>query len=158
PRIQRQRDCRGAVHQCHRGAHAIESCPPAPGRQISRPGSDESAMNTIEQPPVEPTNGHGSSDAYEELLRTFFRAEMPDPWPAFVRPQPRILIFPRPQLASGGRFAGMKSRLALAASVVILLVSSWLLSGALRDSKPAPNNGSQPNDTAKPLHLPSVNK
>jgi hypothetical protein len=115
-------------------------------------------MNTIEQPPVEPTNGQGSSDAYEELLRAFFRAEMPDPWPAFERPQPRILLFPRPQLASRGRFAGIKSRLALAASVVILLVSSWLLAGALRDIKPAPTNGSQPNDTARPIHLPPMPK
>lgn len=101
-------------------------------------------MNIIARPPQEPTNGQGSSEPYEDLLRAFFRAEMPEPWPQMQAPEPRVLPFVRPTRV--GRFASVKSRMALAASVVILLVGSWFLSGALRDSKPV--DGGQPSDVA----------
>jgi len=90
-------------------------------------------MNDIARPPMGPTNGQGSPEPIDNLLRGFFRAEMPEPWPTLSRPEPRILPFVRPQRAS--RFASTRSRLALAASVAVLLVTSWFVSGALRSNE-----------------------
>lgn len=104
-------------------------------------------MNIIARPPNE-TNGQGSPEPYEDLLRAFFRAEMPSPWPELKRPEPQVLPFVRPQRAN--RFASTRSRLALAASVVILLVGSWFLSGALRNG-PTENGSVVPgSSTAHP--------
>ena len=107
-------------------------------------------MNIITRPPVE-TNGQ--VEPYEDLLRAFFRAEMPEPWPELKRPEPRVLPFVRPQRAS--RFAGTRSRLALAASVAILLVGSWSLSGMLRNSTPEGGNQVVPgtNEATSPTKL-----
>jgi hypothetical protein len=112
-------------------------------------------MNMITRPPVE---ANGQPEPYEDLLRAFFRAEMPEPWPELNRPEPRVLPFVRPQRAS--RFAGTRSRLALAASVAILLLSSWALSGALRNTPveggnqvvPGTNTATGPGKMA-PKHL-----
>jgi hypothetical protein len=98
-------------------------------------------MNDIARPPM---NGQGSPEPMDNLLRGFFRAEMPEPWPTMNRPEPRILPFVRPQRAS--RFASTRSRLALAASVGLLLVGSWFFSGTLRNNPPG--DPSRPNDTA----------
>jgi hypothetical protein len=116
-------------------------------------------MNTIQRPPVEATNGDGSSDHYEELLRAFFRAEMPNPWPVFERP---VLAIARPH-ARTSRFARLKSRAALAASVALLLLGTWLLAGAFR-SGPGSNSSTDANDTAKkkviypPMVVPEKSK
>jgi hypothetical protein len=63
----------------------------------------------------------------DALLGAYFKAELPKPWPAFQPPRrSRILPVrpaqPRPRFAVG-------SRLALAASVALLLLCGWLLSG-----------------------------
>jgi hypothetical protein len=116
-------------------------------------------MNDIARPPVEPTNGQGSPEPFDNLLRGFFRAEMPEPWPTMKHPEPRILPFVRPQRAS--RFASTRSRLALAASVAVLLVTSWFLSGALRNNDkengsvvPGTNSAYPKPETMGPKHLP----
>jgi hypothetical protein len=63
-----------------------------------------------------------NGDNLDHLLRAFFRAEMPEPWPdAPARP----LAF-RPARRRGL----VRSRLALAASVLLLLVGQWLLAGS----------------------------
>ncbi len=112
-------------------------------------------MNTIQRPPVEPTNGQGPSEPYEEMLRRFFRSELPNPWPALELPERSVLTIPRARPVSGGWFARSKSRLALAASLVILLLGSWLLSGAFRDGKSAtPPGVNSKDDTAKPVVPP----
>jgi hypothetical protein len=91
-------------------------------------------MNLIHQPPVEPTNGQGPSGPNEDLLRAFFRAEMPHPWPA-VRTPERVILHVAPSPIGPRRITLTRSRLALAASLVLLLLSSWLLSGMIRESR-----------------------
>jgi len=62
----------------------------------------------------------------DQLLGAFFKSEIPDPWPAFEPPVRRTLPFrPAPQRR---RFV-LGSRLALAASVAVLMLCGWLLSG-----------------------------
>src|SRR4051812_9136876 len=63
----------------------------------------------------------------DQLLRAYFQRQMPDPWPAFEPPARRTLPF-RPA-APRRRFV-LGSKLALAASVALLMVCGWLLSGA----------------------------
>ncbi len=56
-----------------------------------------------------------TSDCLEGALRTFFRAEMPDPWPVLRAPE-----LPREPLARP--WWKRSGRLALAASVVLMLI------------------------------------
>jgi hypothetical protein len=104
-------------------------------------------MNIIERPPVDPTNHDRSSENLEELLRAFYRAEMPRSWPELKVP----VSAEAPRHAHKSWFSTAKSRLALAASIILLILSTLLLSQTLRDSKPA---STQPNlntnDSAHP--------
>ena len=59
----------------------------------------------------------------DSLLGSFFRAEMPSPWPAFRRPTSVRPAFEPSRAARRPTYA----RLALAASVGLLFVGSWLL-------------------------------
>jgi len=61
-------------------------------------------------------------DPLDALLGAYFKAEMPAPWPAFQPPARTrtFLASPLPQRFHAGR-------LALAASVGLLFVGSWLL-------------------------------
>ncbi len=63
------------------------------------------------------------SDNLDALLRGFFRSEMPDPWPAWKAPNQG-----KPT-SSARRWTAVRSKLALAASVALLLLGSWWLSG-----------------------------
>jgi hypothetical protein len=68
-------------------------------------------------------------DRVDEMLRTFFRAEMPDPWPVLEAPElpPQTLVL-RPWWKRTGRFA-------LAASVLLMLLGYLALaSGFPRSS------------------------
>jgi hypothetical protein len=60
----------------------------------------------------------------DRLLGTFFRGEVPTPWPTFEAP------IASPAVGRGGS-ALSPGRVALAASVAALLVGSWFLSGRL---------------------------
>jgi hypothetical protein len=65
-------------------------------------------------------------DDVEALLRAYFRAEMPDPWPA----PPLVLtaVSARPELAAHESGLGLsRSKLALAASVALLVAGSLLV-------------------------------
>jgi hypothetical protein len=63
-------------------------------------------------------------DDVEALLRSFFRAEMPNPWPA--KPSARLSVpRPAPVPTSAG---SMRSKLALAASVMLLIAGSLAVS------------------------------
>jgi hypothetical protein len=64
----------------------------------------------------------------DALLGTFFKKEVPRPWPAFQPPRPKKVLPFRPATPRP-RFFG--SRMALAASVALLLLCGWLLSGML---------------------------
>jgi hypothetical protein len=76
-------------------------------------------------------------DEIDGLLRSFFRAEMPEPWPAMeVEERPVVLKMtpPAPRTRSQvGR------RIALAASVALLVAGSFFVLG--RDSGYAPEAG-----------------
>jgi hypothetical protein len=84
-------------------------------------------MNLVD-PPLKP------SDDLDGLLRAFFRAQMPHPWPS-----PRVSRFrttPATTLTSSRRPVN-RSRWALAASVGLLLLGSLLLPGRFtHDVKP----------------------
>src|SRR5262245_9060274 len=99
---------------------------------------------SISQPPVEHRQSGPSADDVDGLLRDFFQASLPRPWPAFVRPQRETLPLVRP--ASWRR--RFRSSLALAASVAILALGLGLLPGKFvdRPSTPLPGAG-DPNAT-----------
>jgi len=72
----------------------------------------------------------GAPDNLDVLLRTFFQAELPDPWPSLKAPATTL---PEPVPAGKPRWSAVRSRLALAASVGVLMVGSWSLSVKLPD-------------------------
>lgn len=82
------------------------------------------------------------------LLRSFFRKEMPEPWPQWKPPtKPARIRQPR---SWGGL---MRSRFALAASVLVLLIGSWSISGLRSESVPLlGGTGKQTADKPKTLN------
>ena len=102
-------------------------------------------MNNVD-PPLDVSNPGRPPGDLDGLLRAFFRAELPHPWPAVPTPE-RHSAFPQRNVATmpmngdGRRPAGIaarlaprswtrvRSRLALAASVGLLLLGTLLLSG-----------------------------
>ncbi|MBL8797324.1 MAG: hypothetical protein JNM56_25710 [Planctomycetia bacterium] len=82
--------------------------------------------------------GGRTPDDLDGLLRSFFRSEMPDPWPTMKAPAAET-----PTL---GWWSRSRSRLALAASVALLLIGSWLLSGSAPQYTAPVVNG--PRDTS----------
>ena len=76
-------------------------------------------MNVIERNPALPP------DEVDHLLRSFFRSEVPDPFP--------VMRAPVSGLQHHASWSGLRSKLALAASVALLLAGSWLLSGRAGD-------------------------
>jgi hypothetical protein len=78
-------------------------------------------MNRVVDKPDSPG---GDIDA---LLGAYFKAELPKPWPAFQPPR-RSRTLPVQPARSRPRFA-FGSRLALAASVALLLLCGWMLFG-----------------------------
>lgn len=81
------------------------------------------------------------ADDVEALLRSYFRAEVPDPWPA--PPLVRTHL-PENTPAPAGRGPG-RSRMALAASVAFLVAGSLAIPGR-GPTRPAP---------AEPLRMSS---
>jgi hypothetical protein len=73
-----------------------------------------------------------AGEPIDALLGAFFRSEVPSPWPAFRRPTPARLLLDQvpPRRPS---YAG---RLALAASVGLLFLGSWLLPATLSPRVP----------------------
>jgi len=87
-------------------------------------------MRIVEPPSLDsPWRGrHGDLDG---LLSDFFRSELPKPWPEppIANEQPKTL--PARKLSS--RWSAVRSRLALAASIALLLAGGWFLSGKFED-------------------------
>jgi hypothetical protein len=81
----------------------------------------------------------GGSDDIDRQLATFFRGEVPHPWPALAAPANSTMPFQRAAAASHGRMA-------LAASIAVLLAGGWFLSGRL--PTPVPTSGSLENGAA----------
>ena len=109
-------------------------------------------MNVLEEQSLR------SGDNLDHLLRAYFQAEMPEPWPALKAPAAVKKIVPgRP--ARPVRKAGRglwRSRLALAASIVLLIAGLVLLGGKMHDTGvPTPFD---PNGSAmRPHDLPGNN-
>jgi hypothetical protein len=108
-------------------------------------------MSFLEPPPAEPHGAGRPADDVDGLLRAFFRAEMPRPWPELRLPGASasgngvaVLDGPstKPGLRSGGSFprpwATVRSRLALAASVALLMGASLFLAGHFHSNTPEP--------------------
>ena len=51
-------------------------------------------MNTLDRPPTDPLQFAPSPGDHDDLLRAFFRSEMPDPWPALDLPEPVLALEP----------------------------------------------------------------
>jgi hypothetical protein len=79
-------------------------------------------MNLLEEKSLQP------GDNLDNLLRAFYQAEMPNPWPSLEAPA-------RP--ARKGRRTLLRSRLALAASVALLISGLLFLADRLRDASGA---------------------
>jgi hypothetical protein len=78
----------------------------------------------------------------EQVLRCFYRAEMPEPWPAapnvaWAEPKP-----PQPQRLALGRFFRIPGRVAIAASVALLVIGYLLVQAWFPDPKPESDIGS----------------
>jgi hypothetical protein len=76
-------------------------------------------------------------DDFDLQLAQFFRGEVPDPWPRLTAP----VASPAARRESKTLSAG---RMALAASIALLLLGGWYLNGRL----PTPVNGSLDNGNA----------
>jgi hypothetical protein len=86
-------------------------------------------MRIAEPPSLDsPWRGH-SGDDLDGLLHSFFRAEMPDPWPALELPV-EATVLPLPATRPH-RWKTFRARFALAASVAFLLACAWLIGGSL---------------------------
>lgn len=66
-------------------------------------------------------------DDLDGLLRSFFRSQLPDPWPA--PPRPRAEVVPLLTRPAPSRWTLARSRFALAASVAVLVTCLWALAG-----------------------------
>ncbi len=103
-------------------------------------------MNVIVPPRVPP------DDEIDGLLRAFFRAEVPNPWPALKAPAaPQTTPVP----PAPPRRALWRSRLALAASVALLALGSLLWPGKAQPEPQAPAVPIGPT-SAKRDKLPAV--
>jgi len=87
-------------------------------------------------------------DDLDRLLSDFFRSELPHPWPEAKIPdeQPKSL----PARKSSPRWATFRSRFALAASIALLLVGGWFLSGRFEE---VPGSGSLGNRNEATPHF-----
>jgi len=106
-------------------------------------------MNLVVPPSLDHSD-RPSEDELDGLLRAFYKAELPNPWPSFEAPADRNLILPlRP---FGKRFPMWRTRLALAACVAFLVAGPIALSayfgGPQTDSVAKPN-ATAPFDDAK---------
>ena len=93
-------------------------------------------------------------------LRAFFKAQMPDPWPSAEAPPPRR-VAPPPAARPSKQWPLMRSRLALAASVA-LLVGALLFVAQAFQGRPTLSGGSLPIRGASadsqndPIHHPTL--
>ena len=87
----------------------------------------------------------------DALLTSFFRAEMPDPWPALKLPARKVT--PPPSW-----FGRSRSRLALAASIALLAIASWWLAGRAPEFTPEMTNTTPGVGSANPGHHGVVGK
>jgi hypothetical protein len=87
-------------------------------------------MKSLQQSVVEPQVGNRSPDDLDGLLRAFFRAQVPEPWPLLKSPATKSS-----QQGPGAPrgLSLLRSRIALAASLLILLLGQLFISGMFSD-------------------------
>jgi hypothetical protein len=102
-------------------------------------------MNAINPPPVVPGRAGRTPDDLDGLLRDFFEAEQPAPWPGLEPPAVR-------QPAKAPRWQRARSRLTLAASVALLLGGGLGLAalGPGADPQPRSPQGAPVGSTERP--------
>ena len=87
-------------------------------------------MRFMDPPTLDsPTRGR-SGDDLDGLLRAFFHAEMPHPWPGAPVVEETPVVLSRPVTARPRSL--FRSRMALAASVALLLGIPWLISDSFK--------------------------
>jgi len=101
-------------------------------------------MLTLRNPGLPP-------EEVDTLLRSFFRAEMPDPWPVLKAPAEEPF---RPERRSTSRWTGLRSRVALAASITLLMLGSWCFSARTPDYSLPTQDLSGPSGTGSNVPLP----
>lgn len=80
-------------------------------------------------------------DELDHLLRSFFRAEMPNPWPPLEEQEyPAVLSVRPPQRGQ----SPVRGRLALAASVALLVAGSFFLADRFLSETRGPAVGASP--------------
>jgi len=83
-------------------------------------------MNPLQQSLASPRELDRPSNDLDGLIRAFFRAQIPEPWPVLKPPAPPSL---REESATVRRRTLLRSRFALAASLLILLIGQFFVSG-----------------------------
>jgi hypothetical protein len=108
-------------------------------------------MSLIDRNTLSFRNAGGAPGDVDALLRSFFRAEMPNPWPVLKAPVEKREV--KPESAAPGRWS--RSRMALAASVGFLMVGSWCLSAKLPDCAPgSPEGGNGVGNMSRTIERP----
>jgi hypothetical protein len=87
-------------------------------------------MKSLQQSAVEPRVGDRSPDDVDGLLRVFFRAQVPKPWPVLKPPATKSR---QEGVAAPRGLSLLRSRIALAASLLILLFGQLFISGMFSD-------------------------
>jgi hypothetical protein len=107
-------------------------------------------------PPSLSNRGSACPDDLDGLLRAFYQAEMPHPWPD-LDPPARTLL-PPPRVSFWYRIS--RSHLALAASIALLILGTLLLSSKLplHPSKPDSAPPAGINDPGHPRFKPDPTK
>jgi hypothetical protein len=109
-------------------------------------------MNVFVPPETVNQNGRSSEDELDGLLRAFFQAELPHPWPSPEQPALRNAILP--MRSPVRRFPMLRSRLALAASVALLVAGPLALSAYFTGGNNGgpDNSGRNGSNTATATH------
>jgi hypothetical protein len=105
---------------------------------------------------VDPHSLGRPADDLDGLLRSFFQAELPDPWPVL---RPPVTPAAPPARSRGRRWGSFRSRFALAASVGLLVVGQLFLSSAFHmDRPPQGGDASDPvvANRSNKIHPPKV--
>lgn len=97
--------------------------------------------NALDKP-----DGQRGPEDLDGLLRAYFRAETPDPWPAWQRPRE---VTPLPSRNSTRTLA--RGRWALAASLVGLVMGTLYLSGRFADTGTSVEPAGRKTDAARRL-------